>query len=66
MKLTYEELVAEQVRWHPIILWCFRNKAPSPSKKASLILSAIVEWAGWTQEEFYQEVMRRTRQRRLP
>lgn len=58
MKLDYEEVVAEQERWYPIILWCNRN-SPAASQKARLILSAIVEWAGWSDEEFYQEVMGR-------
>ena len=42
MRLSYEELRAEQERWYPIILWVFHNKVPNASKKVALILSAIV------------------------
>ena len=63
MKLSYEELRAEQERWYPIILWLFHNKVEHASKKTTLILSAIVEWAGWDDEEIYQETMRRHRER---
>lgn len=63
MKLSYEELIAEQKRWYPIILVLIRNKVPKASKKVSLILSAIVQWAGWGSEEIYQETMRRRMER---
>lgn len=56
MKLTYEQVIAEQEEWGPIILLLFRGKVPDASKKAKQIMAAVVEWAGWDSEEFYQTV----------
>ncbi len=57
-RLTYDQIIAEQLNCSPIILYLHDNHLPDASKKTHLILQEIVILAGWTPDEFYNETMR--------